>query len=486
MNHISCIFTGAPERFIAGDGQPFHSSKSAILDVIESPVPMNANSNHDGNHLFIADAYIVDLSVEIRSKASKFDCAEKTYEDFVLHVLNCIADKARKLSAKQIDLVADFYNQLSVKSATRAGRGTASRVAVELTSKLPTDFNDRLSNSDFKRDLNDCFSSLQVLIKWKWQGDFVVTKRESIIERLNGAISQRQLCFSGSEKTVLEESDNRMVLHVKDNILLRDNKKLVIRSSDSDVVIIMISFMTQFIDYSDDVSVKIDFGSRPYRRFIDVNSCYDHVGESIALALPFFHALSGCDSTTSFYRKSKVNLFNAWMNSSNYHSITEVFQMLSWQPSQETLVRCFVVLEAYIAEVYGSKQSVDNLNLLRWKLFKASSSNNIRELPPTTSSLHLHVLRAAFQAGWIWGNSVSQEPCPDAQTFGWKINNNVLCIQWCEQSHVQNADKLFKLVTNTCKCSSKPSPGKCKSCSCSSGELKLSCLNMCKCTRSCV
>ena len=85
----------------------------------------------------------------------------------------------------------------------------------------------------------------------------------------------------------MEESDNRMVLHVKDNILLQDNKKLVIRSSDSDVVIIMISFMTQFIDYSDDVSVKIDFGSRPYRRFIDVNACYDHVGESIALALPF-------------------------------------------------------------------------------------------------------------------------------------------------------------------------------------------------------
>ena len=73
----------------------------------------------------------------------------------------------------------------------------------------------------------------------------------------------------------------------------------------------MISFMVQFLEYSEDASVTIDFGSMPYRRSIDVNACYEHIGENIALALPFFHALSGCDSTTSFYKRSKVNLFNA-------------------------------------------------------------------------------------------------------------------------------------------------------------------------------
>ena len=192
-----------------------------------------------------------------------------------------------------------------------------------------------------------------------------------------------------------------MILHVKDNILLRDNKKIVIRSSYSDVVIIKISYMTQFKNYSENVTVTIDFGSKPSRRFIDINASHEHVGESIALALPFFHTFSGCDSTTSFYKKSKTILFNAWMKSSNRDSITEAFQMLSWQPSPEIIKHCIVILEAYVAEFYGSKQICNDLNVLRWKLFKASSSNNIRELPPTKSSLHLHVLRASFQAGWI-------------------------------------------------------------------------------------
>ena len=448
------------------------------MNLVESPDCRGLQHPH------VVDSYIVDLCVEIRSKASKFDCLQKTYKDFVLHVLNNIANKARKLSAKQIDIVADFYNELSVKSSTRAGRGTASRVAVDLEAELPSDFNDRLSNSDFKQDLNACFSSLNILIKWQWEGDFVVTKGESVIERLNGLVSQRQICLRGSEKTILEESDNRMVLHVKDNILLRDNKNIVIRSSDSDVVIITISFMAQFLEYLEGASVTIDFGSMAYRRSIDVNACYEHIGESIALALPFFHAFSGYDSTTSFYKRSKVNLFNAWIDSPKYDSITQAFQTLSWQPSPERINECLGVIEAFIGEVCGSRHLCHDINTLRWKLFKASSSNNIRELPPTKSSLQLHVLRAAFQAGWIWGNSISQENWPDVQDYGWKVTQDVLCIRWCEDSPLR-PDELFKMVTNTCKCSTKPSPEKCKSCSCKNGQLKLDCLNMCKCTRSC-
>ena len=124
-------------------------------------------------------------------------------------MLNKVADDAQILSAKQIDIVTDFYNNLSEKSAIRAGRDSASRVHVDLDSNLPLDFYDRLRNSDFKKDLNACFSSLEFLIAWKWDDDFVVTKYESVIKRLNGQISECKFC-RGSEKTILEESDNRM------------------------------------------------------------------------------------------------------------------------------------------------------------------------------------------------------------------------------------------------------------------------------------
>ena len=83
-----------------------------------------------------------------------------------------------------------------------------SSVAVNLETALPADLKDRLKNSDFKRDLNECFSFLDVLVSWNWEGNFVVTKGESVKERFNGSVSARKMCLHGSEKAVLEESDN--------------------------------------------------------------------------------------------------------------------------------------------------------------------------------------------------------------------------------------------------------------------------------------
>ena len=112
----------------------------------------------------------------------------------MLHVLNNIANKARKLSAKEIDIVADFYNELSVKSTTRGCRVTASRVAVDLEAELPSDSNDRLSNSDFKQYL--ClFFYPEYPDQMAMGRRFFVTKGESVIERLNALVSERQICL---------------------------------------------------------------------------------------------------------------------------------------------------------------------------------------------------------------------------------------------------------------------------------------------------
>ena len=40
-------------------------------------------------------------------------CTNKSYKDFVLYLLNKIADDAQSLSAKEIDNFTDFYNNLS-------------------------------------------------------------------------------------------------------------------------------------------------------------------------------------------------------------------------------------------------------------------------------------------------------------------------------------------------------------------------------------
>ena len=138
------------------DGKPFHGIKASTLNLIEPP-------DETLTIVSLADTYIVDLSVEVHTKASKYDCVQKTIKDFVLYVLNSIADKAKYLSVKHIDIVADFYNALSVKSSIRSARGSSSRTAVNRGDILPENFPSRLAHSNFKGDLNSCFSSENIL-----------------------------------------------------------------------------------------------------------------------------------------------------------------------------------------------------------------------------------------------------------------------------------------------------------------------------------
>jgi hypothetical protein len=41
-------------------------------------------------------------------------------------------------------------------------------------------------------------------------------------------------------------------------------------------------------------------------RFIDVSLLSNHLGIQLCSALTVFHALTGCDYTTAFYRKGKI------------------------------------------------------------------------------------------------------------------------------------------------------------------------------------
>ena len=81
-------FTGVPECFVK-DGTPFHATKSDILKSILSTScnvdPSVSTDDQDGESF---DVYIVDLSVQIRAKASVRDSLDKemTYSQFCLSI----------------------------------------------------------------------------------------------------------------------------------------------------------------------------------------------------------------------------------------------------------------------------------------------------------------------------------------------------------------------------------------------------------------
>ena len=273
------------------------------------------------------------------------DCSDTTYAEFILLVLNGIAAKAGNVGAEQIDLVADFYHPLSIKSATRSNRGTGGRIRFNLDDVLPGDLMASLTNSDFKTDLYTACSDAEILSAWNWDKDYCVTKGRYVVERTANVITERLLCLQADSGS-LEEADNRIVTHIRHAILHRGKTSFVVRTTDSDVVVILAAFMTQFLWDSAQLKLWVDFGTGQ-KRTISVNQIYDHIGEPLALALPFFHALSGCDSTASFFKKSKVMLYQCWMSFTKFDELTAAFQTLSWQPTDDMVTNSLLVIEQY-------------------------------------------------------------------------------------------------------------------------------------------
>ena len=102
--------------------------------------------------------YIVDLSVQIRSKASVRDSLDKemTYIQFCLSILNGACNFAKSVGAEQLDPVADMYRIDYIKGPTRKKRGTCSGIRFDAGDILPrkSKLDQYLENDDFKVDIN--------------------------------------------------------------------------------------------------------------------------------------------------------------------------------------------------------------------------------------------------------------------------------------------------------------------------------------------
>jgi len=130
----------------------------------------------------------------------------------------------------------------------------------------------------------------------------------------------------------------------------------------------------------------------------------------MANGLPFFHALSGCDTTSEFANHGKKS---AWATSLPWPKITETFIVLSKQTSPELPEDIMDKLEHYIVLLYSRTSDDESVNSARLSLF-CQMSRLIDNIPPTRVVLEQHTRRSIYQGGLIWGHCL--EKCPDVAT----------------------------------------------------------------------
>ena len=212
------------------------------------------------------------------------------------------------------------YQSRLCQISNQGRKGSWLTSAFEYNDPLPDDFNSFLKNDDNKTDLNKLISQFAIRpTSWTWEGEVYVIYGKGVRSRSDGNVDI-MLWIDGLH----EETDNRIVIHIAD-MIRNDITKIKLRTVDTDVIVVMLAFMRQFLCTGD------------HRRLLNINDSYDELGDYICLGLLFFHCFTGFYSTCSFFRKTKRFLFYLWMKQQAQDNITNVFQHLSWLPSEDIL-----------------------------------------------------------------------------------------------------------------------------------------------------
>ena len=259
--------------------------------------------------------------------------------------------------------------------------------------------------------------------------------------------------------TSQEEADTRLLLHCKhaDEVF----EKLIITSPDTDVAIIALGVIHKFKS-----TLGLSTGSSTNKRIIDLSAIYSHFGDLFCKALPYLHAVTGCDSTSAFFRKGKKKACKVVRNCEDNLA---VFSTPTPKPSKELVS----ATEKLVSLLYTNNNKTLTVNDARYQLFKNGNSEQM--LPPNDDCLLQHTRSASYKI-WhstIWHLCLEAKPdIPSPQSNGWHMTNGVLEITWNDKPVIPA--QILKTVQ--CKCGKSGCRGRC---SCKIANLP--CCDLCSC-----
>ena len=274
------------------------------------------------------------------------------------------------------------------------------------------------------------------------------------------------------------EADTRIILHVL-SCIEYGLKDVYIRTNDTDVVVILIAYMPDFLQADSQVQVYAVCGVGSNTYSLSINIIAEHVGLERCKELLFLHALSGSDYTSSFYKMGKVKFWDTWLTSS---SVSQTFLLYSDSPSLPLCDDDLKIIEAFIISLYDAEADISSsIDIARYQIFKYRGNSDIRSLPPTKDALVHHIHKAAYVAGYIWGRSDVPTKSDEPPTnWTWFVQDKKLLCKWVSYDHEGPTNNLTNTVFKKCGCRK----GCKKPCKCKKG-VEMNCLPTCKCRGKC-
>ena len=460
--YVSCLVRGGNmDEFFRHENQPHPPSlsqfgelrqgtKSDLVHCLEKNLPLTTSDNTPNVTAVLLDGAVIVNMLK--------PGAAKTFHDYgqiFIRYITCQLQHATRL-----DIVWDLYLPDSLKATAGTKRGKGLRRRVDPSNCLPGNWGAFLRNDHNKEELFRYLAQLSVTVNCE-------------DKEVSSTMDSQVLCsiprnLDGLSPCTHEEADTRLLLHAAD-CAQHGYKKIMLRTVDTDVVVLSTAI---FKDLAID-EMWISFGMGKSWRYIPIQELVTILGPDRAKGLPVFHALTGCDQTSSFAGRGKVTAWDTW---ERYPDVTTAFKELSMTPTAETVERCQPLIERFVIQMYDSSSKFTDINDARKKLF-TKRGGAMDAIPPTKAALCEHIKRVAYQAGHCWGQTLRSEPSlPSPDEWGWqKSDTQTWQPLWTKLPEASKAiQELIK-----CKCMKG-----CKTnCKCKKANLR--CTGLCGCVGTC-
>ncbi|XP_031551363.1 uncharacterized protein LOC116288684 [Actinia tenebrosa] len=265
-----------------------------------------------------------------------------------------------------------------------------------------------------------------------------------------------------------EEADKRMLLHTSHAVQC-GCKKILLRTVDTDVLelaVVSIPKLNQLVDNS--VEIWISFGTAKNHRYIPAHGISNSLSPEVVLGLPAF---TGCHTVSSFFGKGKKTALNTW---NTFPDVSNAFVTLSSHtPVVDSKLMEYV--ERFVVFMYDRASPHSTVDGARKQLF-VQNGRQFDNIPPTRAALVEHVKRTAYQAGYVWGQTlISCLSLRSPQDWSWLLDSKQWIPLWTTLPEVmQSCQELI-----SCRCV-KGCRGRC---SCSRNDLR--CSDLCRCPAAC-
>ncbi|KAG1711251.1 hypothetical protein GQR58_002553 [Nymphon striatum] len=382
-----------PLSLATADGHRRKTSKSKLTSLLIDGVTLkDPKADNSIRDIRKNTTFVLDLIAAIRTMTN----LPNTYEEFVWNFVSTLPK-----GCKRLDIVADTYRKNSIKGGERNARGSSQKVIIASSkSRLPRDFSAFMRNGENKTRLIEIISEV---LRNNFKKVLAMLRCPTI------CISQEDVTYCVTESGVTvkeelssnhEEADTKVILHSYKSMQEDPSSKVVLRSpsGDTDILVLAVALL-------DSNRVYLDYGKGKLRRGFWLNSI--SMDDQLKRALIGFHAFTGNDYVSSFFKKGKQMCWKVMKKNQNF---VEAFCLLGVNWSVDVNDGIFQVLERYVCTIYGYPRET-MVNVVRSKLFdkkftKGGKVIDMALLPPCSSSLVLHIKRANYVAK-IWRSSLT-------------------------------------------------------------------------------